>query len=72
MPNTLIATRAGWISEPQAVIAAIHSALREALKIPEADRTLRLIEHSASHFAVPPVAARNSHWLKSRCFPDDR
>jgi hypothetical protein len=54
MPNTLIATRAGWISEPQAVIAAIHSALREALKIPEADRTLRLIEHSASHFAVPP------------------
>jgi phenylpyruvate tautomerase PptA (4-oxalocrotonate tautomerase family) len=54
MPNTLIATRAGWITDPGAVIDAVQSALREALKIPEADRTLRLIEHPASHFAVPP------------------
>jgi phenylpyruvate tautomerase PptA (4-oxalocrotonate tautomerase family) len=54
MPNTLIATRAGWITDPEAVIDAVHSALREALKIPEADRTLRLVEHPASHFAVPP------------------
>jgi phenylpyruvate tautomerase PptA (4-oxalocrotonate tautomerase family) len=36
------------------VIEAVQSALREALKIPEADRTLRLIEHLPSHFAVPP------------------
>jgi hypothetical protein len=36
------------------VIEAVQSALREALKIPEADRTLRLIEHQPSHFAVPP------------------
>jgi phenylpyruvate tautomerase PptA (4-oxalocrotonate tautomerase family) len=36
------------------MIDAVQSALREALKIPEADRTLRLIEHPASHFAVPP------------------
>jgi Tautomerase enzyme len=54
MPNTLIVTRAGWITEPAAVIDAVQSALREALKIPESDRTLRLIEHAASHFAVPP------------------
>ncbi len=54
MPNTLIATRSGWITEPVAVIDAVQSALREALKIPEGDRTLRLIEHPASHFAVPP------------------
>src|ERR1700704_841367 len=54
MPNTLIATRAGWITDPAAVIEAVQSALREALKIPEGDRTLRLIEHPASHFAVPP------------------
>jgi Tautomerase enzyme len=54
MPNTLIATRAGWITEPSAVIDAIQSALRDALKIPEWDRTLRLVEHPASHFAVPP------------------
>jgi hypothetical protein len=54
VPNTLIATRSGWISDPAAVIEAVQSALREALKIPEDDRTLRLIEHEASHFAVPP------------------
>jgi phenylpyruvate tautomerase PptA (4-oxalocrotonate tautomerase family) len=54
MPNTLIATRAGWITDPGAVIDAVQSALREALKIPEGDRTLRLIEHLPSHFAVPP------------------
>jgi hypothetical protein len=54
MSNTLIATRAGWITDPGAVIDAVQSALREALKIPEGDRTLRLIEHPPSHFAVPP------------------
>jgi hypothetical protein len=54
MPNTLIVTRAGWITEPAAVIDAVQSVLREALKIPESDRTLRLIEHLPSHFAVPP------------------
>jgi phenylpyruvate tautomerase PptA (4-oxalocrotonate tautomerase family) len=54
MPNTLIATRSGWIADPAAVIDAVQAALREALKIPEADRTLRLIEHPPSHFAVPP------------------
>lgn len=54
MPNTLIATRSGWITDPGAVIEAAQSALREALKIPEADRTLRLTEHPASHLAVPP------------------
>jgi phenylpyruvate tautomerase PptA (4-oxalocrotonate tautomerase family) len=54
MPNTLIATRSGWITDPAAVIDAIQSALREAFKIPEGDRTLRLIEHPPSHFAVPP------------------
>jgi phenylpyruvate tautomerase PptA (4-oxalocrotonate tautomerase family) len=54
MPNTLIATRSGWLTEPAAVIDAVQSALREALKIPEADRTLRLVEHPVSHFAVPP------------------
>jgi len=54
MPDTLIATRSGWITDPEAVIDAVQSALREALKIPEWDRTLRLIQHPASHFAVPP------------------
>ena len=54
MPNTTIETRAGWITDAPAVIEAVQAALREALRLPEWDRTLRLIEHPASHFAVPP------------------
>ena len=54
MPNTLIATRAGWLDDPSRLIEAVHSALQEALKIPPHDRVLRLVEHAPSHFAVPP------------------
>ena len=54
MPNTTIETRAGWITDASAVIEAVQSALRQALQLPEWDRTLRLIEHAPDHFAVPP------------------
>jgi phenylpyruvate tautomerase PptA (4-oxalocrotonate tautomerase family) len=54
MPNTTIETRAGWITDAPAVIDAVQAALREALRLPEWDRTLRLVEHAESHFAVPP------------------
>jgi phenylpyruvate tautomerase PptA (4-oxalocrotonate tautomerase family) len=54
MPNTMIETRTGWITDASAVINAVQSALREALRLPEWDRTLRLIEHAPDHFAVPP------------------
>jgi len=54
MPNTTIETRAGWITDASAVIEAVQSALRDALRLPEWDRTLRLMEHAPDHFAVPP------------------
>jgi phenylpyruvate tautomerase PptA (4-oxalocrotonate tautomerase family) len=54
MPNTTIETRSGWVADAPAVIDAVQSALREALRLPEWDRTLRLIEHEPSRFAVPP------------------
>jgi len=53
VPNTLIATRTGWISNPATIIDAVQYALMEAIKIPDWDRTVRLIEHAPSHFAVP-------------------
>jgi phenylpyruvate tautomerase PptA (4-oxalocrotonate tautomerase family) len=53
MPNTTIATRTGWITDAPAVIDAVQAALRESLRLPEWDRTLRLTEHAASHFVVP-------------------
>jgi phenylpyruvate tautomerase PptA (4-oxalocrotonate tautomerase family) len=55
MPNVLIATRRGWVgAQHAAVIEAVHAAMVEAIKIPREDRTLRLVEHEASCFAVPP------------------
>jgi phenylpyruvate tautomerase PptA (4-oxalocrotonate tautomerase family) len=54
MPNTTIETRKGWVADAPAVIDAVQSALCEALRLPQWDRTLRLIEHDPSHFAVPP------------------
>lgn len=54
MPNTRIETRTGWIVDAPAVIDAVQSALRDVLRLPDWDRTLRLIEHDPTHFAVPP------------------
>src|SRR5262245_29662304 len=54
MPNTTIETRTGWVTDANVVIEAVQAALREALQLPEWDRTLRLIEHAPGHFAVPP------------------
>jgi phenylpyruvate tautomerase PptA (4-oxalocrotonate tautomerase family) len=54
MPNTTIETRTGWIDDPAAVINAVQRALQEVLRLPEWDKTLRLIEHKPTHFAVPP------------------
>jgi len=54
MPNTTIETRTGSVTDASAVIEAVQSALREALLLPDWDRTLRLIEHAPDHFAVPP------------------
>ena len=54
MPNTTIETRTGWIADASTMMEAVQSALREALLLPEWDRTLRLIEHAPDHFAVPP------------------
>ena len=54
MPIILIETRAGWIAEPAAAIAAVHSAVQAALKVPDWDRTVRLIQHQPDHFPPPP------------------
>jgi phenylpyruvate tautomerase PptA (4-oxalocrotonate tautomerase family) len=54
MPNILIETRTGWITAPEEVIAAVHTAVAAALGLPEWDRTVRLVEHAPSHFPPPP------------------
>lgn len=55
MPSTRLETRAGWIgTRHAALIAAIQRALIEGIRIPEADRDIRILEYPDHAFAPPP------------------
>lgn len=55
MPSALIEIRRQYtVEEEIALIEAVHSAMREGLKIPEWDRNVRLWVHEPHRFAVPP------------------
>jgi phenylpyruvate tautomerase PptA (4-oxalocrotonate tautomerase family) len=55
--------------EVQAMIEAVYSAQREALKVPEHDRLIRYIEHKPEHFAVPPGKTDNFTLVEITMFP---
>lgn len=55
MPIATIEVRRGYSPDEEvAIIDAVHAALMEGLKIPEWDRTIRLIAHEPHRFAVEP------------------
>jgi phenylpyruvate tautomerase PptA (4-oxalocrotonate tautomerase family) len=55
MPNILLETRAGWVTDPAAVIDAVHSVVQRVLKLPDWDCTVRLVEHKPSHFPLEAI-----------------
>jgi phenylpyruvate tautomerase PptA (4-oxalocrotonate tautomerase family) len=60
MPAVRFETRAGWIGERHAEIAAaIQRTMVEAIKIPEQDRDIRITEHPAHAFYPPPGRGPN-------------
>jgi phenylpyruvate tautomerase PptA (4-oxalocrotonate tautomerase family) len=55
MPSTTVEVVRNYSAdEESAIVEAVHAALVEALRIPEADRTVRLIVHRPHRFAIPP------------------
>jgi phenylpyruvate tautomerase PptA (4-oxalocrotonate tautomerase family) len=59
MPSTTIEVRRAYSREEEiAIIEAVQRALRDALKIPEWDRNLRLIVHAPHRFAAPSNRAQ--------------
>jgi phenylpyruvate tautomerase PptA (4-oxalocrotonate tautomerase family) len=55
MPNVTIEVRRHYSREEEGgIIDAVHAALMEALKIPEWDRTIRLVVHEPHRMASPP------------------
>lgn len=60
MPLVKIETRKSWsASQKQEIMEAVHSAMREALKIPENDRDIRFHEYPPEDFQVAPDKTRN-------------
>lgn len=45
--------------ERNALIEAVHVAIRESLKIPETDRKIRYVEYHPEDFQVPPDKSEN-------------
>lgn len=60
MPLVKIETRKSWnASQKKKIMEAVHLAMREALKIPENDRTIRFHEYHSEDFQVPPEKTEN-------------
>lgn len=56
-------------AERTAFLEAIHTAMREALKIPEWDRVLWLNEHTPADFLIPPGKSDNYTRVEIHMFP---
>ena len=60
MPLVKIEARKPWgASRKKEIIEAVHSALRDALKIPDTDRNIRFQEYAPEDFEVPPDRSEN-------------
>jgi phenylpyruvate tautomerase PptA (4-oxalocrotonate tautomerase family) len=57
MPDVLAEVRKGWIADggPR-LLDAIHAGIVEALRTPEDDKVLRLVQHPPEDFAIPGSA----------------
>ena len=55
MPNATIEIRRQYSREEETgIIDAVHAAMIEGLKIPEGDKTVRLVVHEPHRFPAPP------------------
>jgi len=55
MPNATIEVLYPYSrAEEEGLVEAVHAAMVEALKVPERDRTVRLVVHEPHRFATPP------------------
>jgi phenylpyruvate tautomerase PptA (4-oxalocrotonate tautomerase family) len=55
VPSILIETRRPYTPEQETeLLELVHAAMREAFKIPEWDRNMRLVAHQPHRFPCPP------------------
>ncbi|HTJ43486.1 MAG TPA: tautomerase family protein [Kofleriaceae bacterium] len=59
MPSTTIEVRRAYsLDEEVALVEAVQTALRQALRLPEWDRNVRLVVHQPHRFAAPSNRAQ--------------
>jgi phenylpyruvate tautomerase PptA (4-oxalocrotonate tautomerase family) len=70
MPIVRIAVRKGRPpAEKKAILQAVHSALVEAFKIPDEDRTQILHEYAPRDFEIPPTKTNRFTLVEITIFP---
>jgi phenylpyruvate tautomerase PptA (4-oxalocrotonate tautomerase family) len=64
MPSILIETRRPYTPEQESeLLELVHAAVREAFKLPEWDRNMRLIAHEPHRFPCPPGRSQPDRYL---------
>ena len=61
--------RGGSLPERKRLLDGVHDALVEAFRIPDDDRTQRMIEHDPENFEIPPGAGERYTLIEITAFP---
>jgi phenylpyruvate tautomerase PptA (4-oxalocrotonate tautomerase family) len=57
------------LQERRRLFQAVHDALMEAFRIPDDDRTQRIIEHEPENFEIPPGSSNHYTLIEITAFP---
>jgi phenylpyruvate tautomerase PptA (4-oxalocrotonate tautomerase family) len=57
------------LNERQQLFQAVHDALMEAFRIPDDDRTQRIVEHESENFEIPPGSSDLYTLIEITAFP---
>ena len=57
------------LEERRRLFQAVHDALMEAFRIPDDDRTQRIVEHEPENFEIPPGSSNRYTLIEITAFP---
>jgi phenylpyruvate tautomerase PptA (4-oxalocrotonate tautomerase family) len=57
------------LEERQQLFQAVHDALMETFRIPDDDRTQRIVEHEPENFEIPPGSSSRYTLIEITAFP---
>jgi len=57
------------LEERRRLFQAVHAALMEAFRIPDDDRTQRIVEHEPENFEIPPGSSNRYMLIEITAFP---